>query len=96
MKQYFIKDSIFSSTKKQVVEYMKDNNLSEITVFEAKKIKVNDFFYCKINGMGYRDDMTCGSKWCVDYVPRNGKSGCCKNTGNLYEKGKHVTFYNNA
>ena len=73
---------------------MKENDLSEITVFEAEKIRVDQYFYCKLYGMAERDNMTCGVKWCEKYQPRNGKSGCCKQIGHLYEIGKERTFYN--
>jgi len=93
-KQYFIKDSIISSSKSEIIEYMKDNNLSELVVFEAKNIKVDQYFYCKLYGMAERDNMTCGVKWCNKYEPRNGKSGCCKQIGFLFETGKEITIIN--
>jgi ABC-type uncharacterized transport system ATPase subunit len=94
MKQYFFKDSIMSNTKDQILGYMKENELSELTVYEAKRIKDKQFFYCKLHGMAERNNMTCGKKWCSEYKPKNGKSGCCKHVGNLYETGKAVTFNN--
>lgn len=92
MKQYFIKDDLFSKNKQQVLAYMKKNNISELKVYEAEKIRVEQFFYCKLFGMSERDGMTCGFKLCKDYEPRNGKSGCCKNIGHLLDYGKEVTF----
>lgn len=61
----------------------------EITVFEAKEIKVPNFMFCKIYGSGEKGH--CG-KSCKDYTPLNGKSGCCKFIGKLYERGEKVTF----
>lgn len=92
MTQYFINDNLFTKTKEQVIQYMIENCLTELTVRKSVKIKVNGFFYCKINGVAEKDYMTCGVKWCSDYKPRNRKSGCCKHIGNLYEAGKEVTF----
>ena len=73
--------------------YMIENALVELTVFKAQRITVNDFFLCKINGVAEKDNMTCGVKWCSMYSPKNGKSGCCKHVGSLYDKGEAVTFY---
>ena len=92
MKQYFIKDDLFSKSKEQVITYMKKNHISELTVFEAEKIRVEQFFYCKLFGMSERDGMTCGARLCKKYDPRNGKSGCCKNIGSLFDYGKEVIF----
>ena len=93
MKLYFIKDDLFAKTKEQIIQYMIENALVELTVSRAVKIKVNDFFNCKINGIAEKDSMTCGKKWCSMYSPKNGKSGCCKYIGSLYETGESVTFY---
>ena len=93
MKLYFIKDDLFAKTKEQIIQYMIENELVELTAFKAKRIKVNDFFFCKKNGVVEKDNMTCGIKWCSMYSPKNGKSGCCKHVGNLYDKGEAVTFY---
>ena len=93
MKLYFIKDDLFAKTKEQVIQYMIENALVELIAFRARRITVNDFFLCKINGVAEKDNMTCGKKWCSMYSPKNGKSGCCKHVGSLYDKGEAVTFY---
>ena len=94
MKYYFIKDDLFAKTKEQIIQYMVENSLSELTAYKAKRITVNDFFFCKINGIAEKDNMTCGVKWCSLYSPKNGKSGCCKHFGSLYDKGEAIIFYN--
>lgn len=90
MKQYFVKESIFSMSKEQIIDYMKENGLTELTANEAVKIKLKSYMYCKLHGMG--ESGMCGIKWCSDYKPRNGKSGCCNHLGSLYEEGKEITF----
>jgi hypothetical protein len=47
MKLYFIKDDLFAKTKQQVIQYMIENALVELTVFKAQRITVNDFFFAK-------------------------------------------------
>jgi hypothetical protein len=73
-----------------VVEHMKDNGLTELTVNEAVKIKVEGYMFCQLYGMG--ESGYCGKRWCKDYQPRNGKSGICKHQGSLYESGKEITI----
>jgi len=91
MKQYFIKDHIFSMSMEEVKAYMMENELSEMTVFKAKKIKVEGMRFCKIDGMFEHFSDACGRNWCNNYDPRNGKSGCCKHLGSLYELGEEIT-----
>lgn len=68
---------------------MKENGLSEIEVLKAKKYKLDNVFWCKEfqeigqTGSKFTFDQ-CGHE-CKSYLPRNGKSGCCKH----YSK----TFY---
>lgn len=61
----------------------------EITVFEARKVKRPMFRYCVHNGV--IEVGICGRD-CEIYEPRNGKSGCCKFLGKLYEPGDKVTI----
>ena len=90
-RQYFIDDALFSTDKEGIIEYMKEFGLSELTVYKAAPIKDPDYFYCKIHGVGEKNG-TCGVKWCDDYKPRNGKSGCCVHVGRLFEAGEEVSF----
>ena len=90
MKQYFINGWSFSVPKSIVIEHMQCNGLTELTVHESVKTKIKGYMYCQLHGMG--ESGSCGVKWCRDYNPRNGKSGCCKHLGSLYEEGKEITI----
>lgn len=70
---------------------MEEDGLSEMEVFEAVKSKDKYFIYCKaVQTCGEASE--CG-KNCDDYAPKNGKSGCCKNRGTMYDYGFDVTLY---
>ena len=57
-------------------EKMIEDNLNEITLIEAEKMDVTDYFWCsEYYTVGEKGE--CG-KFCKKYEPRNGKSGCCK------------------
>ncbi|GAG32905.1 unnamed protein product, partial [marine sediment metagenome] len=75
MKYYFKhSDSKIRYKKTYFNEYMKDNSLTEIEVFEAVKERITDVFWCKIECLPSEDSAdTCG-KQCINYEPRNGKS----------------------
>lgn len=82
-------------TKEYFKDYMKENGITEIEVFEAIPEKINGIFWCKYYetcaDRSYDID-SCG-KDCKHYTPRNGKSGCCKYYSNiLYTHGEKVTF----
>ena len=65
------------------VDYMKDNNLTEMNVFLAVPMKVSGFFWCKHFGeMGEKGN--CGQE-CLAYEPRNGESGICRHHGHFHE-----------
>jgi len=65
---------------------MKEMNITEITLFEAKRETDSDYFWCKeFQEIGEKGQDTCG-KGCCKYEPKNGKSGCCKHYGFTYEK----------
>lgn len=68
---------------------MKDLEISEMRVFEAVQVKDNAFFCKQESAIGEKGE--CG-KGCINYIPRNGKSGICKYHGGLYEAGKEVTI----
>lgn len=71
---------------------MNEQGLTEITVSEAKREVGSDYYYCKVDGeAGSKQDSECG-KLCQHYKPRNGKNGCCKNRGFLYEPFKDFTL----
>jgi len=83
-------DDEFSHSKIWLLERMKEREITELKVNEAKRVIGSDFYFCKIyDTVGERcgDFNDCG-KMCDDYEPRNGKSGCCKHRGFCYEPGK--------
>lgn len=73
----------------------KEEGLTEIELFEAKPQYIEGFFWCRvINDSG--EDGSCGKK-CIDYEPKNGKSGICKHKSNTFKtQGKKVMFKVNS
>ncbi len=88
LKYYFLNsDSEICYTIDYFHSYMVENNLKELTIIEAKRLKANEsnFFFCKeYESVGEKNE-SCG-KICPQYQPNNGISGKCKNYGSLYEK----------
>jgi len=85
MKRYFLnKHDEFCSTKAQVLATMKQDGIIEKEVFEAKIAKNTGFFFCKHHQEVGEVGQGCG-KECAFYIPRNGKNGRCKESGQLYE-----------
>jgi len=89
MKYYFEDiDSEQCFTKDTFIDMMKFNNVKEMEVLEAIKETVSGMIYCKASGsVGEKGE--CG-KQCDDYQPKNGKSGMCRNQGQLYRHGDKV------
>ena len=81
---YFIsKEDDICTSKSGVKDYLTENGLLEIEVFEAKRITNDVYFFCK----KYNDSFlkgVCGN-YCDGYIPKNGKSGCCLYFRNCYE-----------
>ena len=89
---YFKKqDSEICYDKKYFQDYMNENGLTEMEVFEAIPEKINGIFWCKYYcSCGNKGEDGCG-KDCPHYTPRNGKSGCCKYYTNiLYTHGEKI------
>lgn len=58
--------------------------------YEAIREKGSDAFFCRYNGeVGMKGEGNCGVV-CVDYKPRNGKSGICVHNGPVYYIGEKV------
>ena len=80
------------------IDYVKDNEIPELTVYEARSDKNTDYMFCKEN-QEVGEKGNCG-KQCDDYKPKNGKSGACIYLGKVYEKTnikktiKLLLFYN--
>lgn len=61
-----------------LLDIMREKGIKEAKAFLAKPEIISDQFYCQEEmKWGKRNDYTCGSRNCVNYKPRNGKSGCC-------------------
>lgn len=81
MKLYFTEDSEYCYPLSHFKQLIKDQGLDSLTIYPAIEVKVTDTIYCKhYQTVGDKD---CGRQ-CRAYVPRNGKSGACKNLGKLY------------
>lgn len=79
----------FAYSKQFFLKKMKEQNLKELVISEAVRELRTDIFFCKAAGeAGERGDdyYSCG-KLCKDYLPRNGKNGCCKHRGYCYSPG---------
>jgi len=77
--------------------YLKENGLNEIKLFEAERIKSSDteYFYCHVVGeTGLKGENTCGRN-CENYIPCNGKTGKCKFYGNTYEAKENFIILKN-
>lgn len=74
-------------------DLMRYSSLNEIEVFKAVKYKEPACYWCnRIGTWGLKSDKDCG-KICINYSPRNGKSGCCKYYSNVfYEWGDKVVL----
>ena len=92
-KHYFAKtdEDEFAYSKQHHLDYMKENNIEEMEVYEAVVERGTGFFFCKeVQEVGEAKE-SCG-KECKDYSPRNGKGGICKNYGYVYTWGKKITL----
>ena len=71
-------------SKSYLIDEMKERELLKIDVTLAIRELKSYYFYCRLNFevMGKNDE--CCGKFCEDYRPRNGKSGCCKFWGFVY------------
>jgi hypothetical protein len=66
-------------------EYMEDNDIPEMKIFEAKMVTNEGYFYCTLyQETGEVSDGRCG-KFCDGYKPRNGKNWRCRHSKNTYE-----------
>ena len=90
MKMYFTGFSDLCWDLKEIKSEMLYQGLKELEAWEAIPTRDNDYFYCKeFMEVGEKGD--CG-KSCCKYAPKNGKSGCCKHVGKLYEHGNKLTI----
>jgi hypothetical protein len=72
-----------------IINEMKERGLTECEVSEAIRETKTDYFFCKASQevcVKPPDGEPCG-KGCCDYLPRNGRSGCCRYRGYCYVPG---------
>ena len=82
-------DSEYAFSIDYFKEYMRNNNLKEMKVFEAKIETGARFFFCREFGEVGEVGESCGTI-CQEYSPRNGKNGRCRHSAHVYEKGEPV------
>jgi hypothetical protein len=83
-KMYFRNDALLCFGIISHIDSLKDEGETEIELLEARKTLDGNYFFCReFNEAGEKG--YCG-KQCLKYEPRNGKSGICKHTGQLYEQ----------
>lgn len=84
-KLYFRDDDENCYDLDEHLDYMVENCISEMDVFEAKIEHGTGYFFCiEFQEVG-EVNATCG-RMCGKYIPRNGKSGICKHYGFVYEQ----------
>jgi len=83
-KYYFSEDGEYCYPLSYWKEYLKENNLPEIKLFEAEADHGTGYFFCK-EFMEVGETGGCG-KQCEGYVPNNGKNGRCKHYGYVYSQ----------
>jgi len=66
-------------------EFMSENGLTELTVFEAKIERGSGYFWCREFYTVAEASESCG-KQCPSYQPRNKKSGICTHYGYVYDQ----------
>lgn len=84
-KYYFRQDDDMCFDLETHYDYMEENKLTEMDVFEAKIERNSDYFFCTHFYEVGEKNGTCG-KMCKAYQPRNHKKGICKHHGNVYEQ----------
>jgi len=68
------------------VDKIAEDHEDEMILVEAVMVKGEGFYYCTQFGEVGESGDGCGSG-CVEYKPRNGKSGRCRFSHNTYEHG---------
>lgn len=84
-KLYFQKNDESCYPLQYHLDYMLENGLKEMTVFEAKRETGTSYFFCKEFSEIGEVGEGCG-KICGKYKPLNGKNGRCVYYGFLYEQ----------
>lgn len=84
-KYYFQKDDENCYNLVYHIQYMRENYIEQMEVFEAKAEYGTGYFFCLHYQEIGESGESCG-KVCDHYSPRNGKNGRCKHHGNVYEQ----------
>ena len=71
-------------TMKSILDWMKDEGMEILTIYPAKMMTGDSFFYCSVHGECGEVGEGCG-RLCKEYNPRNGKNGRCRHSRNCYE-----------
>ena len=85
-------------TKKNLLEQMKEENITEMHIWKAVIDHNSGMFYCKAIGevlLPPPDGEPCG-KECSEYEPRNGKNGCCISWRHTYTSGTKYLLKSNG
>lgn len=86
-KYYFDESAETMGTLLYWKEYMIENNLKELKLFEAKVDHGTGYFICTAFTVSEIGEVgNCGAKFCDLYKPRNGKNGICNNYCFMYEQ----------
>lgn len=84
-KIYFQEDGEHGRLISWHLDYMRENGIPEMKVYEGEPEYDTDHFYCKeYFEVGLKSEGSCG-KICEGYAPRNGKSGRCKHSTHCYD-----------
>lgn len=67
------------------LDYMQENSIKKMDVFEAKRECGTGYFFCKHHLEIGTSGESCGEKWCENYEANNGINGRCKHYGYIYE-----------
>ena len=89
-KYYFYnKGDEFCEPLDLIRERIEDDELTQKTVFTAKRVTGEGHFFCKKYQEVGEVGEGCG-KTCKDYKPRNGKNGRCVHSGYCYVPDQEV------
>ena len=90
-KFYFesIESEVCYTLQSHIIE-AKENDLEQITLFEAIEAKVEGIVWCGLLDVAI-EKSECTKKECSSYNSKSGR-GACSHRGSLYEHGEEVTF----
>ena len=77
-----------------IIDDMIDEEIDELEAYKAEKDNESGYAWCS-EFCDIVERCTC-SKDCINYVPRNGKSGCCCNYKSTYDIGEKVIIKLNS